>query len=156
MFLGRKPNSGSQNPYVPWETVKHPVCPAPCPSPSWLRKAGACERQIPGGTTLLRQCSSSYGCCILLYIHCLLLETLAEEMDQQMGLSGSPECVQDHTLESMCDLTWSHFVLWNCFRHFASFFPLCKSCVHTLHLGWHNLMYEANPAHAIYISELKI
>lgn len=48
-----------------------PMCPgkqsntlyaqAPVPHLSWLRKAGAHERQIPGGTTLLRQCSSSYG-----------------------------------------------------------------------------------------------
>lgn len=37
--------------------------------------------------------------------------TLAEEVDQQMEFSGFLECVQDFTLESVCDLTWSHFAL---------------------------------------------
>lgn len=34
------------------------------------------------------------------------METLAEEMDLQMDFSGFPECVQDFTLEHVCDLTW--------------------------------------------------
>lgn len=39
-----------------------------------------------------------------LYIHCLPVGTLAEEMDQQGGFFGSPECVHDLTLESVHDL----------------------------------------------------
>ena len=52
------------------------------------------------------------------------------------GSSGFPECVQDVTLESVCDLTES-LCLWECFRHIASDFPLCNFWVHALHLGWY-------------------
>lgn len=52
-----------------------------------------------------------------LWMLTLLLDTLSSSSNSGRGngstdgFSGFLECVQDFTLESVCDLTWSHFAL---------------------------------------------